>query len=206
MTMDFRTSRCRRDDDQRTEDALTALQRQLLDTYGQPARPHRRRGLAARGRNPDDRAERRRRAALRADGRAEPARLREAAPSGPAVDVVGQPRSGLRSQLRQPRGRLGSMQRGRSATGRVRAIFDAITPAGTTGSAPAREQPGRRRASSAAAGAGPRRPNGRRPGDLALPDLERGGAYPKNTKIVWHHNVYEAKWWTQGDVPDAPVS
>jgi chitinase len=31
-------------------------------------------------------------------------------------------------------------------------------------------------------------------------------AYPKNTKIVWHHNVYEAKYYTQGDVPDAPVA
>lgn len=31
------------------------------------------------------------------------------------------------------------------------------------------------------------------------------GAYLKGTKVVWHHNVYEAKWWTQGDVPDNPV-
>lgn len=31
-------------------------------------------------------------------------------------------------------------------------------------------------------------------------------AYPKNTKIVWHHNVYESKWYTQGDTPDAPVA
>jgi chitinase len=31
-------------------------------------------------------------------------------------------------------------------------------------------------------------------------------AYPANTKIVWHHNVYEAKWYTQGDTPDAPVA
>ena len=31
------------------------------------------------------------------------------------------------------------------------------------------------------------------------------GAYLKGTKIVWHHNVYQAKWWTQGDVPDDPV-
>ncbi|BDZ49697.1 hypothetical protein GCM10025867_19380 [Frondihabitans sucicola] len=27
----------------------------------------------------------------------------------------------------------------------------------------------------------------------------------EGTKIVWHRNVYEAKWWTQGDVPDNPV-
>ena len=31
------------------------------------------------------------------------------------------------------------------------------------------------------------------------------GAYLEGTKVVWHHNVYEAKWWTQGDVPDDPV-
>jgi chitinase len=31
-------------------------------------------------------------------------------------------------------------------------------------------------------------------------------AYPAGTKVVWHHNVYVSKWYTQGDVPDAPVS
>ncbi|GHO98983.1 chitinase [Reticulibacter mediterranei] len=31
------------------------------------------------------------------------------------------------------------------------------------------------------------------------------GAYLKGTKVVWHHNVYQAKWWTQGDIPDNPV-
>ena len=31
-------------------------------------------------------------------------------------------------------------------------------------------------------------------------------SYPKNSKVVWHHNVYLAKWWTQGDTPDAPIS
>lgn len=30
-------------------------------------------------------------------------------------------------------------------------------------------------------------------------------AYLEGTKIVWHHNVYEAKWWTSGDLPDDPV-
>lgn len=30
-------------------------------------------------------------------------------------------------------------------------------------------------------------------------------AYLQGTKVVWHHNVYQAKWWTQGDVPDNPV-
>ncbi len=31
------------------------------------------------------------------------------------------------------------------------------------------------------------------------------GAYLQGTKVAWHHNVYQAKWWTQGDVPDSPV-
>ncbi|MCL2516531.1 MAG: carbohydrate-binding protein [Microbacteriaceae bacterium] len=31
------------------------------------------------------------------------------------------------------------------------------------------------------------------------------GAYPAGTKVVWRRNVYQAKWWTQGDAPDNPV-
>lgn len=31
------------------------------------------------------------------------------------------------------------------------------------------------------------------------------GAYLEGVKVVWHHNVYQAKWWTQGDIPDNPV-
>jgi chitinase len=31
-------------------------------------------------------------------------------------------------------------------------------------------------------------------------------SYPKGSKAVWHHNVYKAKWFTQGDTPDAPVA
>lgn len=31
------------------------------------------------------------------------------------------------------------------------------------------------------------------------------GAYPKGIKVVWHGNVYEAKWWTKNDLPDNPV-
>ncbi len=30
-------------------------------------------------------------------------------------------------------------------------------------------------------------------------------SYRTGTKVVWHHNVYQAKWWTKGDVPDNPV-
>jgi chitinase len=30
-------------------------------------------------------------------------------------------------------------------------------------------------------------------------------AYTAGERIVWHSNVYEAKWWTRGDTPDDPV-
>ncbi|WP_241984852.1 chitinase [Cryobacterium adonitolivorans] len=30
-------------------------------------------------------------------------------------------------------------------------------------------------------------------------------AYAKDTKVVWHREVYVAKYWTQGDLPDNPV-
>jgi chitinase len=30
-------------------------------------------------------------------------------------------------------------------------------------------------------------------------------AYAKNTKVVWHRQVYVSKYWTQGDLPDNPV-
>jgi chitinase len=28
--------------------------------------------------------------------------------------------------------------------------------------------------------------------------------YLEGTRVVWHHNVYQAKWWTSGDIPDDP--
>jgi len=31
------------------------------------------------------------------------------------------------------------------------------------------------------------------------------GSYLEGTKVVWYHNIYQAKWWTQGDVPNDPV-
>ena len=30
-------------------------------------------------------------------------------------------------------------------------------------------------------------------------------AYAKDTRVVWHREVYVAKYWTQGDLPDNPV-
>ena len=30
-------------------------------------------------------------------------------------------------------------------------------------------------------------------------------SYLEGTKIVWHRSVYQAKWWTRGELPDNPV-
>ncbi len=37
------------------------------------------------------------------------------------------------------------------------------------------------------------------------PIWAEGAAYGAGSKVVWHGSVYEAKWWTSGDVPDNPV-
>ncbi len=38
------------------------------------------------------------------------------------------------------------------------------------------------------------------------PIWEASRAYKVGVKITWHHNVYEAKWWSHGNVPDEPVA
>ncbi|QKS16572.1 glycosyl hydrolase family 18 [Curtobacterium sp. Csp2] len=43
------------------------------------------------------------------------------------------------------------------------------------------------------------------PSTSPYPVWSADAAYLEGTKIVWHHNVYEAKWWTSGDLPDDPV-
>ena len=44
-----------------------------------------------------------------------------------------------------------------------------------------------------------------KPGTSPYQIWSETGAYLQGTKVVWHHNVYMAKWWTQNDVPDNPV-
>jgi chitinase len=44
------------------------------------------------------------------------------------------------------------------------------------------------------------------PATSPYPVWKAVGSYPKGTKVVWHHNVYIAKWYTVGDVPDTPVA
>jgi len=50
---------------------------------------------------------------------------------------------------------------------------------------------------------GPQTPDN--PATSPYPIWTASGAYPGGTEVVWHHMVYRAKWWTQGDVPDDPV-
>ena len=38
------------------------------------------------------------------------------------------------------------------------------------------------------------------------PIWSEDSAFLAGNKVVWHGNVYQAKWWTQGDVPDDPVA
>lgn len=44
------------------------------------------------------------------------------------------------------------------------------------------------------------------PSKSPYPVWNSEAAYPKSERAVWRGNVYEAKWWTQNDAPDAPVA
>ncbi|MDO5745257.1 MAG: glycosyl hydrolase family 18 protein [Micrococcaceae bacterium] len=44
------------------------------------------------------------------------------------------------------------------------------------------------------------------PAKSPYPVWNAQAAYPKSERIVWRGNVYEAKWWSQGEAPDLPVS
>ena len=43
------------------------------------------------------------------------------------------------------------------------------------------------------------------PSTSPYPVWSDGTAYTGGERIVWHSNVYEAKWWTRADTPDDPV-
>jgi len=43
------------------------------------------------------------------------------------------------------------------------------------------------------------------PATSPYPIWQEDSSYLAGTKIVWHKNVYQAKWWTRGDLPDNPV-
>jgi chitinase len=44
------------------------------------------------------------------------------------------------------------------------------------------------------------------PATSPYPIWLEGKVYEKGDKVTWHRNVYEAKWWSQDDVPDEPVA
>lgn len=43
------------------------------------------------------------------------------------------------------------------------------------------------------------------PDSSPYPIWDVAAVYQKGAKVVWRKNVYEAKWWTQGDRPDDPL-
>ncbi|MFD1720131.1 chitinase [Amnibacterium endophyticum] len=43
------------------------------------------------------------------------------------------------------------------------------------------------------------------PATSPYPIWQQSAAYLKGTKVTWHRSVYVAKWWTRGDLPDDPV-
>jgi len=43
------------------------------------------------------------------------------------------------------------------------------------------------------------------PADSPYQIWSPSGAYLEGTKVVWYHYIYQAKWWTQGNVPNDPV-
>ena len=43
------------------------------------------------------------------------------------------------------------------------------------------------------------------PATSPYPIWSETGAYLQGAKVVWHRNVYEAKWWNRGESPDNPV-
>jgi chitinase len=43
------------------------------------------------------------------------------------------------------------------------------------------------------------------PATSPYPIWRSSRVYEATDKVVWHGNVYEAKWWTQGNLPDEPV-
>lgn len=44
------------------------------------------------------------------------------------------------------------------------------------------------------------------PATSPYPVWREDRAYTKGQEVVWHRNVYQAKWWTQGEDPDAPAA
>ena len=160
-----------------------------------PGRPHLHAapGLAAHGRHADDRTERRAGRDLLAERRARTRLVRP--PDAPCarLDVVGEPRHAVRCAGARPAG-VQHVQRRQAAPlaftwelGRLNGhLPDRV-------SAPAEADPAHM----------PTRDN---PATSPYPIWRTSKAYKAGDEIVWHQRVYEAKWFTQGDFPDATVA
>ncbi len=101
-------------------------------------------------------------------------------------------------------GRLRCLQRCRAIARRVRRASSARSRAAPKHASPppARRRPRRRprqQPRPPPASSTTRRPRPTRSGTSTSPT-------PRAPKIVWHRNVYQAKWYTTGDQPDIPVA
>ena len=112
---------------------------------------------------------------------------------GRHVDVVAQPRPHLRRELPRRQRRLRHVQRRRPG----RRTFATLLGAALT------DRPDEVSADAVATASVRRR---RRPTDdpdhQPVPDLGEDETYVERHTVVWHRNVYVAKWWTPGRHPD----
>ncbi|WP_259678261.1 chitinase [Arthrobacter oryzae] len=84
--------------------------------------------------------------------------------------------------------------------------FAAILAAGVAGSpVPDATAPAQRDGNAAGGQQSPAPAVTDDPATSPYPVWSEGSAYAANDRVVWHANVYEAKWWTRGETPDNPV-
>jgi len=114
-------------------------------------------------------------------------RDQDCGPNYPDVKIVSDQCSGVAQAAGGFADILGRFGRGRSGS-------DPVAPA-TTAAAPAAS-------ASASAEAKETDDPARSPHQIWSAEQ----AYPADTKVVWHHNVYVAKWYSMGELPDAPVA
>ena len=157
---------------------VAGRERVRVDQHGRAGAPrlHGRRpfvdrgaGLAAPRGDADDRPERHSGRASRPVGRHRPRALRDRQPPAPAVDVVAQPRPGMRAELRRRHRRLGQLQWCRPAR---RAVLRHLRPVQGRQAAEAVRHP------VLEVGDSVQHLDRRQPGDIAVRDLEPGAALP----------------------------
>ena len=176
----------------RSEDAVDATAAQMKQLYVRLGRTmNDTKRWAAIGATPDDRPERHRRRGVhprRRRGRSWPSPRRRGL--GPGLDLVTQPRPGLRRGLRRRGRALQHLQRRRAGTAGLRHDLQRAARRGPDHGC------GRRRDGA--------RPDARRPripANSPYPRVAAHGAVPEGYKVVWKGNVYQAKWFNQGVDP-----